>query len=476
MKNELIKSLQEAIQLRINPHGCRLSNEAEQRLRKTIEHFSQQVQGLKDPKTEILRESYASLIAWIRKNPHALIYSASVTQFISTPLASLPTSLENENEDGINAFPISQQKDILIKQENVVKYCETEYNVVLNSKDRNWVLNRSENRYNFSVQLNSGATPQGTSYQATLLNRLKNIVRIEFIKAILPVEGLEVVSARTCDASGESTPDPESVFISTLSFPFIHILMNEHIGNNIGTHDLIDRSLAICQYDSVWKSDQHSHSSPTRNRGFTMFTPKALTAQRSFALTPLASLNHLEFQILSSEGVPISCEPDSFKIEHILDSTHADVSGTCYYTPTDSQYLFIQLSDFFPLWTFSKHDRITFAGLSANATGFDAMARWLSRVEGHIVIAIAHTDSSGTIQLNHNDCGYANWILIQNRRVNPVISGSCEHLPFTPDESELHAISVTDGAVLNLSRQVQLFLRVITREMDPRSTVRPDNI
>lgn len=104
------------------------------------------------------------------------------------------------------------------------------------------------------------------------------------------------------------------------------------------------------------------------------------------------------------------------------------------------------------------------------------MARWLSRIEGHIVIAIAHTDSSGNIQLYHNDCGYANWILIQNRRVNPAISGSCEHLPFTSDESELHSISVIDGAVLNLSRQVQLFLRVITREMDPRSTVRPDNI
>lgn len=411
--------------------------------------------------------------------------------FMSTPLDSLGVP---QNATQAAVFPPSQSKDILQRQDDVVKYRETEYNVVLNSKDRNWVLNRTENRYNFSVQLNGGATPQGRGYQATLMNRLKNIVRLEFIKAILPVEGLEVVVPRACDPSG-TDPVPESAFVSVLSNPFIQVLLDEQTGNNVGTNDVVDRSLAICQYDATWKSD-HTHD-PTHSRGYTLFFPKFMKAQRIFAPTPLASLQNLHFQMLNPEGQTVSCLPDSLNVSHILYSNAIDVSGTCYYdlgsTGATAQYLFIQTSEYFPIWSFSKYDRITFAGLTkpssvSDATTFETLATWLSRPSGHIVVGIANgnlTGTAGAIQMDGNSSGYANCIILRNNFSEPNASGVCSRVLFATtaalENSFATALNgstatVPTGAVLNLSRQIQLFLRVITREVDSGTNVRPDNI
>ena len=407
------------------------------------------------------------------------------------PVVGVPPSFQSTPLDALLPVPVPQVQPqsqsnslgILQRQDDVVKYREMEYNVILNSKDRNWYQNTTENRYNFSVQLNGGATPQGRGYQATLMNRIKNIVRIEFIKAILPVEGLEVVVPRVCSVATDKTPVPTAGFVSTLSNPFIQVLLDEQTGNNIGTTDAVDRSLAICQYDATWKSDQ-THD-PTHNRGYTLFFPKFMKAQRVFAPTPLASLQSLHFQLLNPEGLPVSCEPDSMALQQILFSTSLDVSGNCYSDTSDAEYIFINTSTYFPIWAFSKFDRVTFASILppsgfTNMAAFEAMASWLSRAAGHIVIDIGHTDGGGVL-LGGNDCGYANWIILRNRFTDPT-AGDCSREYFAgAEEAEdtfATSLDTTDigGAILNLSRQVQLFLRVITREVDPGSNVRPDNI
>jgi hypothetical protein len=282
--------------------------------------------------------------------------------------------------------------------------------------------------------------------------------------------------------------------VSVLSAPFIQVLLDEQTGNNIGTTDTVDRSLAICQYDATWKSDQ-THD-PTHSRGYTLFFPKFMKAQRVFAPTPLASLQNLHFQLLNPEGLPVSCLPDSLSVTRILYSNALDVSGTCYYdagTGADADYLFIQMADYFPLWSFSKYDRVTFAGLTkptgvTNTAAFEALATWLSRPAGHIVVGVAHgspTGSAGDIQMGENSCGYANWIVIRNAFTEPDATGTCNRELFTGTSvletifaGQLNATDavLSNGAILNLSRQVQLFLRVITREVDSGTNVRPDNV
>ncbi|NBP66560.1 MAG: hypothetical protein EBU66_18175, partial [Bacteroidetes bacterium] len=86
------------------------------------------------------------------------------------------------------------QQDVLIKQEDIQSYKETEYNLSIYSADRNWELdvNNTETRYNFSVNLNSNSST-GVNMQPKAANRFKNIVRIEFVKAIIPIEVTDIV-------------------------------------------------------------------------------------------------------------------------------------------------------------------------------------------------------------------------------------------------------------------------------------------
>lgn len=410
--------------------------------------------------------------------------STSLSALQSTPLSAL---LGGEETRG------PQPKDFITRQEDIVKYREMEYNLVLNSKDRDWLNATAENRYRFTVQLNGGFVPQGTGLQPTIQNRLRNIVRIEFIKAIMPVEGLDVAIPRTCP---DTTSAPEGAFLSSLALPYIQVQMDELQGNNtVGTNETVDRALAICQYDSTWKSDP-THT-PTTNRGYTLFFPKLMKAQRIYTPTPLANLQSLSFHLLNPENNPLSTVPDSFAVENILYSSLSDTSGSCYSDVSSggiagtAQYLFIQTKKWFPLWAFSRLDRVTFDGLTFTSTtpaiqsAGEALNTWLQKPEGHVVVGIASTVDVG-IQDGSNACGYANWIIVRNRFQDPT-TGTCDRYLFTgatgTEETlatELAGYNAATGfqrgGVLNLSRQVQLFLRVVTREVDPASNVRPDNV
>ena len=405
----------------------------------------------------------------------------TTTAFGSTPLSALTGP---------------QPKDFIIRQEDVVKYREMEYNLVLNSKDRDWLNATAENRYQFTVQLNGGFIPQGTGIQPTIQNRLRNIVRIEFIKAILPVEGLDVVVPRVCCTETDTNPSPEGAFLSSLALPYIQVQMDELQGNNtVGTNETVDRSLAICQYDATWKSDP-SHVATT-NRGYTLFFPKLMKAQRVYTPTPLANLQSLSFHLLNPENLPLSTVPDSFAVNRIVYSSNSETSGSCYSDSSGSiaataQYLFIETKKWFPLWAFSRLDRVTFNGLTFTSTNAaiqaagESLNEWLQRPEGHVIVGIASSVADGGLQDSANSCGYANWIVVRNRFRDPTDGACCRQLFADSSGSETTLASQVAaynaetgyqrGGVLNLSRQVQLFLRVITREVDPASNLRPDNV
>lgn len=375
-----------------------------------------------------------------------------------------------------------QQKDMIQRLEDVVKFRETEYNLLLNSKDRDWLHGTEENRYRFSVVLNGGTRPQGLGIQAMIQNRFRNIVRIEFVKAMLPVEALEVVVPRDC--SGNSLV--EDAFSSVLSLPFVTVTMDELQGNNYGTNEGIDKSLAVIQYDAAWRSDAHVLTRNS-NRGYTLFFPKHMKAQRIYAPTPLSNLQKLSFQLLDPENMQLSKIPDAVKISRIV--LGSDISGgTCYDT---SGYLFIQTKESFPVWAFSQMDHLKIDGLTtvtvnpAYTSAMTALNRWLQREQGHTVLSVGHaTGSSLAVSGGGNACGYANWIIVRNRHVDPA-SGSCALDPFmgsfTNEAAFWTAVRAfpaesQDGGALNLSRQVQLVLRIITRDMDSATNMRPDNI
>lgn len=130
-------------------------------------------------------------------------------------------------------------------------------------------------------------------------------------------------------------------------------------------------------------------------------------------------------------------------------------------------------------------DKILIQGLSfqypTNTTASTALIDWLQGSGGHSVIGAAYGTSATSLKDGHNSVGYANWIIIQNRYADPV-TGATGLNYFTGSSSGDAALSTflkgfpQSGGVLNLSRQVQLSIRIITREYDLVSNVRADNV
>jgi hypothetical protein len=366
----------------------------------------------------------------------------------------------------------------------VAKYRDTEHNLILNSKDRDWLRQGSgQNRYNFSVILDSNR-PQQTSQQLTLMNRFRNIIRIEFVKAILPVESLSKVIPRL--------PAEQHAFFSVLAFPYITILLDEYQGNNYGTNDAIDRSFAICQFDGNWQSTYETTATPNTNHGFSLFYPKFMRAQRIYEPTPLSSFQRLQFTVLDSQDQQLSVTPDCSLLQRLAWSF--DVSGSAF-SDSSGSYLFIQTREYFPVWSYSQLDKVIFDGLTFTSTtpviaaAGKQVIQWLQNPEGTVVLGTAYTmatDSSGTAFVSDgaNAAGYANWIIIQNRFVSPILGGvGLQYfVPAIHNDTALAAeffrypSHFQGGGVLNLSRQVQLVLRVVTRDYDSASNIRPDNI
>jgi hypothetical protein len=368
---------------------------------------------------------------------------------------------------------LSQQ--VVIKDDDVVSYKEIETNLIIYSADRDWVTNETSNRYNFSVNFDPANNRQGFAPSPAANIKFKNIVRIEFVKAILPAEGLDVLVQQITDEPTFST----NINTSALSFPFITLHVDEYRGNNYGTDNHIDNSFAVLQYDAMWAMDITNNNA---NRGFIAFIPKNLKAQRIFTPTPLSTLSRLSLRIERPDGTLLQTALDTSVVAAVLPSTEADTSSSNFHTATgDARYLFVKTTKHFSKFTVQVGDRIQFKNFVAtNATYPDAATQlntFMNAEAGHLVAGIAYDDDMGVIEADGaNDVGYANYIIIESRMADPT-TGSTAVNPFdVADNNTFLEESTYIGHLINLNRQTQFVFRIITRELDPESRLRPDNL
>jgi hypothetical protein len=489
-----------------------LTTEADARLQRTLKHFTSEVtrvRGVAAPQ-EILRLSYESMVKWLRQatftsevDPETLFASIKpsplgqpdLSPLETRPLRSTPLIeisevdnplLSKQGEPSLfykqsdNALlskqgepMVTQQSDVLQPHEDTIKYREVEYNLAVNSKDRNWLADQAspeaKNRYNFTLQFNTNFKNAGFGIQPTIQNRLRNIVRLEFIKAVLPVESLDVTLIKDVSNNSPATFG----FSSVLGLPSVNVLVDEVEGNTYGTRNTIDRSLAVCQYDSAWRSDYHTdnliNGSPL-SRGYSLFFPKFMKAQRVYTPAPLSNLQTLTFRLQDPEDSLLSTLPDSSPLTRIANGVN--ITGSIYADAT-STYFFLMTSTFFPATSFSVLDKILVEGLSINLTNGPELVSWLQNSNGHSVVGIGYTSNYATVTDGPNAAGYANVIIIQNNMSDPTLGLT---LPDPYIVANLNTFPINGAGVLNLSRQVQLFLRVITREYDLITNVRSDNV
>lgn len=393
-------------------------------------------------------------------------------------------------------------QDYIIPQEDIQKYRETEHNIFLTSSDRDWIRNSSENRYNFSVNFNARNTRNGAfNYNAALQNKFRNIQRVEFVKAIMPLESLTPL-VRVSGISGSAANYDVNRVINVFSLPFVGVRIQELENNGFSTKVDEDSTFAMIQYDTTWSSDltapntSASPLQPLTKSGYTGWIPKFLKTQKIYAPTPLATLQRLSIRLERHTGDLISADSDVQPVNQIfLSSSLTTLSaGASNYSSTvvtvpQNAYIFIQTSRWFAFSAVAEGDNIVLQGYSTGystpaATDFET---YINRSSGHYVVAVGNL-TNGTYADGRNSVGYCNVIILRSRFDDPTAgntgrSGNSYFGSNSTSETSLattldnaaNAVQ-TSCALLNLSRQVHLVLRIITRDYDSSSNIRPDNI
>ena len=411
----------------------------------------------------------------------------------------------NRNNEGIPTEVRSSGSQLLITREpDTMAYKETELNLFVYSGDRDWVSNSLETRYNFTVNFDPSNLPSGLRLNPTSTVKFRNIVRIEFVKAIVPGEGLDLMVYKTSDSAYESDNN-----MNVLSYPYIQVRIPELDNNVYGTNNSVNSAFGVLQYDANWISD----SGIKTQRGFLAMIPKFLKCQKVYSPTPLATLQKLSFRFERPDGTLLSKAPDTLDITQIYPTVamsggngFTNIVNTFYKydaavesttgSNTSSAYYWIQSSKYFNRWTVSKGDRIVVKNLTwpspqPTGVGITQMSEFLPYIQqdaGLIVVdtgVITGTGLTATFTNSYNSQGYANAIIVRGKFADPetgvfkpvALGGVADNFAATDSLSKyLVNNTLSAGRLLNQTHQVQVSMRVITRELDSTGILRPDNL
>ena len=233
------------------------------------------------------------------------------------------------------------------------------------------------------------------------------------------------------------------------------------------------------------------------NRGYVSMIPKHLKCQRVYTPTPLATLTKLTVRLQRPDGSLLSDTLDTLDVSGIffsnsaatyINGAYTTVSNS-YYQDTSGEFIWIDTNTNFSRFTVAQGDRIVIRNLSiSNPTVAQTdFLTYLQRASGHIVVNIAYmkyvsgSPKQQIVTDGANQLGYARFIIIRNQFRDPT-TGAITLLPFggqatnTALGSSLVTLNFSPGRLLNLSHQTQLIFRVITRDYDSTSLVRPDNL
>ena len=393
------------------------------------------------------------------------------------------------------AVPTRQQM-IITREPSTIEYKESELNLFVYSGDRDWASTSStETRYNFSVAFNPNNTATGLRLTPASTAKFRNIVRIELVKAIMPGESLDSVVTRTYNGSSFAYDAPYNMNI--LSFPYIQLRIPELDTNTYGTNLGLNASFGVLQYDANWVYD----TSNDMARGYFAMIPKFLKCQKVYSPTPLTTLQRLSFRFERPDGSLLSAVPDTLDIAEVRSSKELAASASMPYgydagveNGTSAAYYCIVTRKYFNTYTVSKGDRIMMQNFLWDAAPTGSVVNQLADLTNHLtassgfIVVDTGCLASNTLTLGANKQGYCNCIVVRGKFSDPTTGATATvQLADTADASAgtatagtltafLKNTDLATGRLLNQSHQVQIALRVITRDLDSTSVIRPDNL
>ena len=410
-----------------------------------------------------------------------------------------PTIIEPRRNETLANLP----QAILTREPDILSYRETETNLFLYSGDRDWTTNTTESRYNFTTIFDPAGLPGSiSSYQTTTVpTRFRNIVRIEFIKAIIPGESLDPLVTKS-----SSTVYVANTSMNALSFPYIQVRIPELETNSYGTNQGITSSFALLQYDANWINDTNLGT----QRGYFAMIPKFMKCQKVYT-TPLSTLQRLSIQLQRPDGNILSSSPDTLDIKTIYPTiavntgvftgggavstiykqdVGVDISGSAYY--------WIQTSKYFSTSSFSVGDRVSLKNITwANWTPLSPIGTQLAQLSAiisflqnaqQVVVSLGTITGTGTAARfsDASTQGYFNAIIVRGQFPDPTTGVFTPVPPGGVDDSSTATAgssanylinnNLTTGRILNQSHQVHIAMRVITRDIDSTGIIRSDNL
>jgi hypothetical protein len=190
------------------------------------------------------------------------------------------------------------------------------------------------------------------------------------------------------------------------------------------------------------------------------------------------------------DGKPLTTLLDTLDISNIYlgpSTTGSNFSDIVLAT----NFIFIKTKTWFSRFFVNDGDKIQIRGYDVGtdtnviASTQNDFNNFINSSDGHTVVGIAQEPAPGSppaLLDGYNAAGYANYIIIQSRFVDPSTGltnrnffGSSSGTEDLIKAKLLTNTASINCALINVNRQSHFVLRIITREMDASSNLRPDN-
>ena len=376
------------------------------------------------------------------------------------------------------------QEDLIkLQRDTQPKYIEKVHYINVNSVDRFWE-NSLESRYNYKVQFN-----QTSGFDGAAISQLyKNIVSVELVSAIMPMD----TTVNTFDTR---------IYGSLMKYPYLLLRIDELDNVFRGTNSWADMAFSTLLFDKVFFTNTLStdyingtngitsivNSAPKTAfaseyiRGFMKFNP-AYFEKKKFYNNPLASLNRMSIQITDPRGNLINDHSDVLNLSNIgFTSNLATITGL-ELTPSagfpytnQSAYKMIKVtsSTTFSNRLFRVGDRVLFKSYATDTTlsaiNNSSFNSFINRPEGHIII---------NMDLEDNTASGGNKSFLNNFYISPpgAYDSTSNSVSGYYDNSTLDFTGAKYGSVINMDLQTHLLFRIVTRDPDTSSMMKPINV
>ena len=312
-------------------------------------------------------------------------------------------------------------------------YVNKENLVIINSVDRDWFNEASQNRYSFQVRFNPesdgiGKVPKiksGTTGEiernsdgsiiyvnqefkgdqgAGIQNIFKNIVSFELVRVLMPVENFII-------------PFDERIFVDYKSLPYIVLNIEEIEGIYGGTNSNTNNAFAQLLWDKDHSSEIISNESELNGekkvfsrqlkRGFSSMAPLSFE-KKTFYPTPLSSLNRLTISLETPYGKNINSHPDTLDIIRIS-LVNVDKSGFTYQLKAadgfpnisdNRKIIQIRTNTYFSNRVFKIGDNVKFKGFVSTQSDSGLTNDFINRNEGHYIINLEQESVTNSGYIN----------------------------------------------------------------------------